>query len=63
MEKSTMIILGVAVVSTLFNIFLVGKTFKFKDALWSLISAAKDGKISEEEFQEITDNIRKDLYS
>jgi len=62
MEKTQMITIAVAVISALFNVFLLSKTFKFKDALWSLIMAAKDGKISEEEFQEITDNIKKDIY-
>ncbi len=62
MDKTQLIIIAVAVVSGAFNIFLAAKTFKFKDALWALIVAAKDGKIEEAEFQEITDQIKKDIY-
>jgi len=62
MAKTDLIIVSVAAISAILNVFLLGKTFKFKDALWTLISAAKDGKIDETEFQEITDNIKKDLY-
>jgi len=62
MEKTQIIILAVAVVSGLFNLFLTFKTFRFKDALWTLIEAAKDGRIDENEFQQITDDIKKDLY-
>jgi len=62
MNKTEMYLIGFSVVSLLFNLFLGSKTFKFKDALWTLILAAKDGKIDENEFQEITDKIKKDLY-
>jgi len=62
MEKTQLIIISVGIVSLLFNVFLATKTFKFKDALWSLILAAKDGKVTEAEFQEITDNIKKEIY-
>lgn len=62
MDKTQLFLIGYSVVSTLAGLFLANKTFKFKDALWALIVAAKDGKIDEAEFQNITDNIRKDLY-
>lgn len=38
------------------------KAFKFKEALVTLIDAAKDAKITEEEFQSIVDAIKKDIY-
>lgn len=50
------------VIGTILLFFIGNKSFKFKDALATLIDAAKDGKVTEEEFQNIVDDIKKDLY-
>jgi hypothetical protein len=62
MNKTELYLIAFSVVSLAFNIFLGPKVFRFKDALWTLILAAKDGKVNEAEFQQITDQIKKDLY-
>jgi hypothetical protein len=43
-------------------IFLASKNFKFKEALVKVIEAAKDGKVTEEEFQGIVDEVKKEIY-
>ena len=50
-------IIGAGVIS-----FLGHKTFKFKDIIIKLITAAEDGKVTEEEFQEIVDEVKEEIY-
>jgi len=61
MEKMEILRIVIEVVAMILVAFLASKTFKFKDALTTLINAAKDGKVTEEEFQNIVDDIKKDL--
>jgi hypothetical protein len=42
--------------------FFAAKTFKYKDSLTAIIKAAKDLRVTEKEFQEIVDAIKKDIY-
>ena len=62
MEKLEIVRIIIEVVGTLALGFLANKTFKFKDALTKLIAAAKDQVVTEAEFQEIVDAIKKDIY-
>jgi hypothetical protein len=62
MEKLEIVRIGIEVVGTLVLGYLANKTFKFKDALTKVIAAAKDSVITETEFQEIVDAVKKDLY-
>ncbi len=41
---------------------LANKTFRFKGILVKIIEAAKDAKITEEEFQGIVDEVKKEIY-
>ena len=62
MGKTEIIRIALEVIGTAVIGFLANKTFKFKDALAKVISAAKDAVITEAEFQEIVDAIKKDIY-
>ncbi len=63
MDKITLYLLIYSIVSTLFNLFFGNKTFKFKDAAWALIVAMKDGKITEQEAQDVASKFHKDLFN
>ena len=63
MEKFDLLRIVAEVVVTALLGLVSYKTFKFKDALTTLIRASKDMVITEEEFQDIVDEIKKDLYS
>jgi len=62
MEKLEIIRIVLEIVGTLLLGWLTHKSFKFKDALTKIIAAAKDAIVTETEFQEIVDSIRKDIY-
>jgi len=62
MEKIEIARIVIEIVGTALIGFLASKTFKFKDSLTRIIAAAKDARVTETEFQEIVDAIKKDLY-
>jgi hypothetical protein len=62
MEKIEIIRLLAEVVAFALIAFLGGKTFKYKDSLVTIIRSAKDAKITEAEFQEIVDAVKKDTF-
>jgi hypothetical protein len=62
MEKLEIVRIGLEITGTLLLGWLTHKSFKFKDALTKIIAAAKDAVVTEDEFQEIVDAIKKDLY-
>lgn len=62
MEKTELIRIAIEIVGSFLLVYLASKTFKFKDSLSAIISAAKDAKVTEEEFQNIIDKVKKDIY-
>jgi len=62
MLKIEIVRIVIEVAGTLLLAFFASKTFKFKDALTKVIAAAKDAVVTEAEFQEIVDAIKKDIY-
>lgn len=62
MEKIEIIRIALEIIGTMVLGYLANKTFKFKDALTKVIAAAKDAVVTEAEFQEIVDAIKKDIY-
>lgn len=38
------------------------KTFKYKEIIVTLVESAKDAKITEDEFQKIVDEVKKEIY-
>jgi len=62
MEKIEIIRVAFEVVGTLVIAYLSAKTFKYKDSLTAIIEAAKDARVTEDEFQKIVDVVKKDIY-
>jgi len=62
METFEMIRILAEAVGGLLVIFLGGKYFRFKDIIITTINAAKDAKVTEEEFQQIIDKIKAEIY-
>jgi hypothetical protein len=62
MEKLEIIRIAIEVVLFILTMFFGYKTFKFKDALTAVLVAAKDAVITEEEFQNIVDQIKKEIW-
>ncbi len=52
----------VEVVGVLLLTFVTSKTFRYKDIAVKLIEAAKDMKVTEQEFQAIVDEVKKEIY-
>jgi len=62
MEKFEIIRIAVEAVGFILIVWLGGKSFRFKDILVKVVDAAKDSKVTEEEFQGIIDEVKKEIY-
>lgn len=62
MEKLEIIRISLEVASVLFVAFFGGKMFRYKNVILAIINAAKDAKITEDEFQGIIDEVKKEVY-
>ncbi len=62
MEKFEIIRIAAEAVGFILLAWLGTKAFRFKDIIVKIIEAAKDTKVTEEEFQGIIDEVKKEIY-
>lgn len=62
MEKMEILRISLEVASVVLSAFFAGKMFRYKNVILEILNAAKDGKVTEQEFQGIIDEVKKEIY-